>query len=90
MIPEAAEVRLSPEDRAGLEARLRASTTEQRDVLRARIILLAADGRSTRSIARTVGAPFDLAEVEPYSGTISKILQISVIEGSSQLHCCRP
>ena len=38
-----------------LEARLRAPTTEQRDVLRARIILLAADGRSTRSIARTVG-----------------------------------
>jgi transposase len=55
MIPEAAEVRLSPGDRAVLEARLRAPTTEQRDVLRARIILLAADGRSTRSIARTVG-----------------------------------
>jgi transposase len=55
MIPNAAEVRLSPEDRAVLEARLRAPTTEQRDVLRARIILLAADGRSTRSIARTVG-----------------------------------
>ena len=35
-----------------LEARLRAPTTEQRDVLRARIILLAAEGRSTRSIAR--------------------------------------
>jgi transposase len=55
MIPEAAEVRLSPEDRAVLEARLRAPTTEQRDVLRARIVLLAAEGRSTRSIARTVG-----------------------------------
>jgi hypothetical protein len=55
MIPEAAEVRLSPEDRAVLEGRLRAPTTEQRDALRARIILLAADGRSTRSIARTVG-----------------------------------
>jgi transposase len=55
MIPEAAEVRLTPEDRAVLEARLRASTTEQRDVLRARIILLAAEGRSTRSIARAVG-----------------------------------
>jgi len=45
MIPEAAEVRFSPEDRAVLEARLRAPTTERRDVLRARIILLAADGR---------------------------------------------
>ena len=38
-----------------LEARLRAPTTEQRDVLRGRIILLAAEGHSTRSIARTVG-----------------------------------
>src|ERR1700752_952251 len=55
MIPKAAEVRLLPEDRAVLEARLRATTTEQRDVLRARIILLAAEGRSTRSIARVVG-----------------------------------
>src|SRR5215475_2882276 len=55
MIPKAAEVRLKPEDRAVLEARVRAATTEQRDVFRARIILLAAEGRSTRSIARTVG-----------------------------------
>jgi len=55
MIPKAAEVRLTPEDRAVLEARVRAATTEQRDVFRARIILLAAEGRSTRSIARTVG-----------------------------------
>ena len=38
-----------------LEARFRALTTEQRDVFRARIVLLAAEGRSTRSIARTVG-----------------------------------
>src|ERR1700730_5925484 len=56
MIPQAAEVRLTPEDRAVLEARVRAPTTEQRDVLRARIILLAAEGCSTRSIARAVGA----------------------------------
>src|SRR5271166_4109071 len=55
MIPKAAEVRLTPADRAVLEARVRAATTEQRDVFRARIILLAADGRSTRSIARSVG-----------------------------------
>src|SRR6478672_4357158 len=54
MIPKAAEVRLSSEDRAVLEARVRAPTTEQRDVFRARIILLAAEGRSTRSIARAV------------------------------------
>src|ERR1700747_2388536 len=55
MIPEAAEVRLTATDRAVLEARRRAPTTEQRDAFRARIILLAAEGRSTRSIARTLG-----------------------------------
>lgn len=55
MIPEAVQVRLSPEDRAVLEARLRAPTTAQRDVLRARIVLMAAEGRSTRSIAGFLG-----------------------------------
>jgi hypothetical protein len=54
MIPRGAEVRLTPEDRAVLEARVRALTTEQRDVFRARIILLDAEGHSTRSITRTV------------------------------------
>ena len=54
MIPKAAEVRLTPEDRAVLEARVRAPTTEQRDVFRARIILLAAEGRSTRAIGRSM------------------------------------
>jgi transposase len=55
MILRAREVRLTPEDRAALETRCRAATTPQRDVWRARIVLLAADGASTRSIARTVG-----------------------------------
>jgi transposase len=55
MIPKAVEVRLSPEDRAVLEARLRAPTTPQRDALRARIVLLADEGRSTRSVAEMVG-----------------------------------
>jgi transposase len=55
MILKAREVRLTPEDRAVLEARCRAATTAQRDVWRARIVLLAADGASTRSISRTVG-----------------------------------
>jgi transposase len=55
MIPKAAEVRLRPEDRVVLEARIRAPTTEQRDVLRARIVLLASEGCSTRSIAKAVG-----------------------------------
>jgi transposase len=52
MIPDATVVRLSRKDRAVLEARVRAPTTEQRAVFRARIVLLAAEGRSTRSIAR--------------------------------------
>jgi transposase len=55
MIHEAAVVRLTPADRAVLEARIRAPTTEQRDVFRARIVLLADEGRSTRSIARMLG-----------------------------------
>jgi len=54
MIPKAAEVRLTPEDRAVLEARVRAPTTEQRDVFRARIVLLASEGRPTREIARVL------------------------------------
>ncbi len=46
------KVRLRPKDRAGLEARLRVTTTEQRHVLRAKIVLEAADGIGTREIAR--------------------------------------
>src|SRR5258707_6785970 len=55
MIPEARDVRLKPKIRKVLEARCRAPTTPQRDVRRARIVLLAADGHSTRSIAEGVG-----------------------------------
>ncbi len=55
MIREAVEVRLQPEDRAVLVARPRAPTPPQRDVPRARIVVLAAEGRSTRSIAREPG-----------------------------------
>jgi transposase len=55
MIPKAREVRLKPKVRKVLEARCRAATTAQRDVRRARIVLLAAEGRSTRSIAAEVG-----------------------------------
>ena len=54
MVPKAAVVRLRPEDRIVLEARVRAPTSQQRDVLRARIVLLADEGRSTRSIAKAV------------------------------------
>src|SRR3954467_5175892 len=55
MIPEAREVHLSRKDRKVLEACCRSPLTIQRDLKRARIILLAADGRSTRSIAKEVG-----------------------------------
>src|SRR5215468_12061892 len=55
MIPKAREVRLKPTVRKVLEARCRAPSTAQRDVKRARIVLLAAAGRSTRSIAKEVG-----------------------------------
>src|SRR5690349_8087450 len=55
MIPKAREVRLKPKVRKVLEARCRAPSTAQRDVKRARIVLLAAEGRSTRSIAAEVG-----------------------------------
>src|ERR1700682_6509604 len=52
MIPDAIEVRLKPKERAVLESRLRAATTEQRQLLRIRIVLEAADGFGTREIAR--------------------------------------
>ena len=55
MIPKAREVRLTPKMRKVLEARCRTPSTAQRDVKRARIVLLAAEGRSTRSIAEEVG-----------------------------------
>ena len=55
MFPDAREVRLGPDERAELEARLRAPTSEQRHVFRARIVLMAAEGLSTRAIARNLG-----------------------------------
>ncbi|MHC2576309.1 hypothetical protein ACVMHR_001048 [Bradyrhizobium diazoefficiens] len=59
MIPEAREVHLSRKDRKVLEACCRSPVTLQRDLKRARIVLLAADGRSTRSIAKEVGVHAD-------------------------------
>ncbi|MEH2470168.1 transposase [Nitrobacteraceae bacterium AZCC 2161] len=55
MIPEAREVHLSRKDRKVLEACCRSPVTLQRDLKRARIVLLAAAERSTRSIAKEVG-----------------------------------
>src|SRR5665811_1066409 len=55
MIPEAREVHLPRKDRKVLEACCRSPLTIQRDLKRARIVMLAAAGRSTRSIAKEVG-----------------------------------
>jgi transposase len=55
MVPEAREVRLWRGDRKKLEARCRSPRTMQQDLKRARIVLLAADGVSTRGIAKEVG-----------------------------------
>src|SRR3981189_3397650 len=55
MIPEAREVHLSRKDRKVLEACCRSAVILQRDLKRAGIVLLAAAGRSTRSIAKEVG-----------------------------------
>jgi hypothetical protein len=55
MIPKAREVRLTPKVRKVLEARCRAASMPQGEVKRARIVLLAAEGRSTRAIAQEVG-----------------------------------
>jgi transposase len=55
MVPEAREVRLRRGDRKELEARCRSPRTMQRDLKRARIVLLAAAGMSTRAIAKEVG-----------------------------------
>ncbi len=46
---------LEPAVREMLEARVRASTTTQRDAARARIVLLAADGMPSRQISQRVG-----------------------------------
>ena len=46
---------LTPEDRAELDRRRHARTGSQQDALRARIVLLAADGLDTTAIAATLG-----------------------------------
>ena len=51
MIQDAIEVRLKRKQRDELETRLRAGTTEQREVLRLKIVLHAAEGISTRVVS---------------------------------------
>jgi transposase len=53
-IPEATPIVLTAEERTELESLARATKTEHRMRQRARIVLMAADGRPTRAIARTV------------------------------------
>jgi transposase len=53
-ISEATPIRLTEEERAELEALARSTKTEHRLRQRARIVLLAADGKATRAIARVV------------------------------------
>jgi len=48
-------LRLTAEERRALERTARRATAAQRDVVRARIVLLAADGRSNAQIARALG-----------------------------------
>jgi transposase len=60
---KATEIRLDPETRGTLQGWVRASTTEQRYVRRARIVLLAADGMASRAIAREVGVMTGIVSV---------------------------
>ena len=53
----ATEVRLSDEERGALERWVNSGTTEQRVVVRARMILAASEGRMTQQIAQRLGVP---------------------------------
>ncbi len=52
---KAVEIELSRDERAALEETVRSATSEQRMVVRARVVLAAAAGKATREIAREVG-----------------------------------
>lgn len=54
-------VHLSAEDRAVLQQRSSSGSLAHRDVVRARIVLLAADGARNMDIARDVGVCIDVA-----------------------------
>jgi CRP-like cAMP-binding protein len=53
--PHAVEIVLTDEERAHLEKLTRKQTAQRRDVARARIILLAADGLTNQQIAARTG-----------------------------------
>ncbi len=52
---KAAPIALDDKTRSDLQRRVRAGTCEQREAKRARIILLAAEGMSSRKISKEVG-----------------------------------
>src|ERR1700730_15171125 len=77
MIPEAREVHLSKKDHKVLEACCRSPVTLQRDLKRARIVLLAASGRSARSIAKEAVGEGRRVGVRPQASR--EISQVEVV-----------
>jgi transposase len=63
MILKARKVRLKAKERMALEILCRTPTTPQRDAKRARIVVLAAAGHSSRSIAAAVGVRPNVASL---------------------------
>lgn len=61
--PYAPEIELSDEERAELERRLRAHTTPQQQAVRARILLLAAEGLPNREIGKRLGLSRNTVEL---------------------------
>jgi transposase len=61
IIPAATPIILTADERAELESLVRSTKTEQRTHFKARIVLLAADGASTRAISREVGCTIGTA-----------------------------
>jgi transposase len=59
--PQAPQIVVSESERAELEQLVRAYTTGQQVARRARVVLLAAEGRSTAEVARRVGIDVDTA-----------------------------
>lgn len=62
MVPRSSpfEITLTAEERGVLEARARQYTSPYRDVIRAKLVLLAADGLSNVAIAARLGVPREL------------------------------
>ena len=59
--PKPPEISLTTDERTALERLARARTTSQHLALRARIVLLAADGQNSSAVARALGVHVDTA-----------------------------